>query len=89
MPAIFHANIILLGKVVYQGDISSMIVPAERGYLGVLAHHAPIIARLNPGKITLRDSIGKTMNFILNGNGFLEVSGNTATLLVDSLELPS
>ena len=89
MAAFFHLNIILPNKVVYEAEASSLIVPAQMGYLGVLAHHAPIIAQLKPGTITLRDPHGKTTNFNLKSNGFLEFSENKATLLVDSLDLPA
>ena len=89
MAATFHVNVILPDRVVFDGEISSLIVPAQKGYLGVLAHHAPIIAQLKPGTITLRDPHSKTTNFNLNSNGFLEFSGNKATILLDSLELPS
>ena len=89
MPASFHLKIVLPGMIAYEHDVSSLVVPAELGYLGVLAHHAPIIARLAPGKISLRDSLGKLTNFDLKSSGFLEFSGNSATLIVDSLELPS
>ena len=89
MAALFHVNIVLPDKIAYDGEASSLVVPAALGYLGVLAHHAPIIAQLKPGKITLRDSSGKETYFNLKNNGFLEFSDNKATLLVDSLELPS
>ena len=86
MAASFHVNITLPNKIAYDGEASSLVVPAALGDLGVLAHHAPIIAQLKPGKITLRDSSGKENYFDLKANGFLEFSDNKATLLVDSLE---
>jgi len=89
MAAIFRLNITLPSQVIYDGQVSSLVVPGELGYLGVLAHHAPIIARLKPGKITLRDSAGKVTGFDLDSNGFLEFSDNKATVLLDSLKLPA
>lgn len=89
MASSFRLNIALPSRVVYDGEVSSLMVPAELGYLGVLAHHAPIIARLKPGKITVRDNAGKDMGFDLDSNGFLEFSDNKATLVLDSLKLPA
>ena len=89
MPAAFHINIVVPSRIAYEGEITSLVVPAEEGYLGVLAHHAPIIAQLKPGVISLSDSLGKRVTFDLKSNGFLEVSENKATLILDSLELPS
>ena len=89
MSALFHVNIILPGRVAYDAEASSLIVPAYEGYLGVLAHHAPIITELKTGTIKIRDANNKTTHFNLKSGGFLEVSENRATLLVDSLEFPS
>lgn len=89
MASTFRLNITLPSKIIYDGEASSLIVPAELGYLGVLAHHAPIIARLKAGEITVRDSVGKDISFELDSNGFLEFSENKATLLLDSLKLPA
>ena len=89
MAALFHVTITIPDRVAYEAEASSLIVPAQMGYLGVLAHHAPIIAQLNPGTITLQDSLNKRITFNLKANGFLEFSGNIATIMLDSLELPS
>ena len=85
----FRVNILLPDRTVYDNDAASLVVPAEFSFLGVLAHHAPIVARLVPGKITLRDPFDKPASFVLNSGGILEVSDNKATLLIDSLELPA
>jgi len=83
MSAVFGASVILPDKAAYNRDVYSLIVPAHNGYLGVLAHHAPIIAKLKPGRITLRASNGETTIFDLKSSGFLEFSDNKATLLLD------
>ncbi len=85
----FHVSIAVPSRIAYEGESSSLVVPAQMGYLGVLAHHAPIIAQLKPGTIRLKDPHGKILNFHLESNGFLEFYDNKATLMLDSLELPS
>ena len=89
MAALFHVTITIPDRVAYEAEASSLIVPAQMGYLGVLAHHAPINAQLRPGTITLQDSHNKKINFNLKTNGFLEFSGNIATIMLDSLEPPA
>ena len=87
MSAIFNVNIVTPQKIVYEGLAASLVVPAEFGYLGVLAHHAPIVASLVRGTITVRDSSGHSRTFGCPGKGFLEVAGNAATLLLDSVDI--
>ncbi|MFA6321213.1 MAG: F0F1 ATP synthase subunit epsilon [Candidatus Omnitrophota bacterium] len=89
MAVPFHLSIAVPGKIVFDQDVVSLVVPAQLGYLGVLAHHAPIIARLKPGIITLRTGENAPSTFELKTNGFLEFSENKATLILDSVELPS
>lgn len=82
---LFNAQIITADKRIFEGEISSLVVPSELGYLGVLADHAPLIANLRPGKITFRDNSGFEKEIINKGKGFIEVIRNKATILLDSV----
>jgi F-type H+-transporting ATPase subunit epsilon len=81
----FRLSIVTPEKVFFEADIRSLIVPGTEGYLGVLSNHAPLITALHPGKIEFRDIEGK-QHFLAVTSGFLEVSGNVATLLADAVE---
>lgn len=74
-------------QVVQSLEIKSLIVPAENGYLGVLPGHAPLVSSLKIGLIKFREvgGTGKFEKMAITG-GFLEVSGNQATIMVDSAE---
>ncbi len=61
----------------------ALVAPAELGYLGVLANHAPLATTLTAGKITYRDSSGASKTLQAAGSGFLEVFKNQATILID------
>ncbi len=81
----FRLSIVTPEKVFFEADIQSLIVPGTDGYLGVLSNHAPLITALAPGKIEFRDTEGQTRYMAVTA-GFLEVSGNVATLLADAVE---
>ena len=80
----FNLEILTPRRKVFSGPVSSLVVPAELGYLGVLAHHAPLIASLGPGRITVRQD-GSSRLFQAGGSGFLEVGRNKATVLMDEI----
>jgi len=82
MAKLFNLSIIAPDKTIYEGKVSSLVVPAKLGYLGVLADHAPIIASLTSGRITLREDSLAPKVFHHHGGGFLEVSKNNATVLL-------
>lgn len=65
-------------------EVESLVVPAENGYLGVLAGHAPLLCLIRPGRVVVIRG-GKGRQFSVAG-GYLEVSGNRAILLADAME---
>ncbi len=79
---VFKVGIYSSNKTIYEGEAVSLIAPSESGYLGVLAEHAPLVARLTCGKITLRTPSGKTSIIDSCPGGFIEVLRNQATLLL-------
>ena len=79
---VFKVGIYSSNKTIYEGEAVSLIAPSESGYLGVLAGHAPLVARLTSGKITLRLSTDKISVIDASAGGFLEVLKNQVTLLL-------
>ena len=51
--ATYELNIVTPEKSVFDGPVSSTTLPGEAGYLGVWAHHAPMVAALIPGVLTV------------------------------------
>lgn len=85
MAATFHLSVITPTRTLLDEEVTSIIVPGSEGYLGVLAHHAPLIAALAPGRLTVKTDDGPTRVYAISG-GFLEVSQNKAILLADAME---
>jgi F-type H+-transporting ATPase subunit epsilon len=81
----FKLSIVTPEKVMFNGEVKSLSVPGSEGYLGVLSHHAPLITALKPGKVEYRDMSDRN-NVLALGGGFMEVSGNTASILADEIE---
>ena len=81
----FQLSIVTPEKVVFDGEVVSLLVPGMEGYLGVLSNHAPLITALQPDRIEFQDDQDKIQIFSVSG-GFVEVSGNRATLLADTAE---
>src|SRR5436190_22589088 len=81
----FKTEIVTPEKILFSEDIESLVIPAERGYLGVLAGHAPLLCTLKPGAITIKRSENDVTYFSTSG-GFLEVSHGKAVLLTESAE---
>lgn len=74
-------------KKEYDGYVSSIIIPGEEGYLGVLARHAPLLTTLGDGILTVRKG-DERRGYPIKG-GFLEVRDNRAIVLADSFGTPA
>ncbi len=81
----FKLMLATLSGWVARDDAESLIVPGVEGYLGVLANHAPLMTAIGIGALTYRDSAGYEHLFAVT-DGFLEVSGNVATIIADAAE---
>ena len=88
MEKSFSVNILTPAKTIFTEDIISLIVPAELGFMGVLANHAPLIANLVSGKLVIRGQSGKLTVIHSRGKGFLQVFKNNVTVLLENVEYP-
>ena len=84
MAKLFDLTIITPDEVLYEGKASSLVAPCALGYLGVLGDHAPLIANMKAGKITLKEESGKSIFFDSASNGFLQVLKNNVMIILNS-----
>lgn len=80
----FKVDIITPEEVYFSGEAVSLAAPGIQGYLGVLVDHAPLVTPLSKGRIELRLPDRSKKVFQVEG-GFLEVSSNQVTLLVEKI----
>jgi len=81
----FTFRLVTPQRLILEAPIVSLEAPGSEGYLGILAHHAPLITPLRPGRLDVRDVSGQEWSYAVSG-GFLEVSANRATVLADTAE---
>jgi F-type H+-transporting ATPase subunit epsilon len=77
----FRFDLVSPERLVFSGDVEQVDVPGSEGDFGVLAHHAPLIAMLRPGILTIRGA-GEAKRIVVVG-GFAEVNGEGLTVLAD------
>jgi F-type H+-transporting ATPase subunit epsilon len=85
MATPFHVTVLTPERTVFEGEAIHLLAPGSEGYLGVLAHHAPLLTSLQPGRLAVRTPDGREHEFTVTG-GFLGVSDNSARVLADSVD---
>jgi F-type H+-transporting ATPase subunit epsilon len=77
----FRFDLVSPEKLVFSGEVEQVDIPGAEGDFGVLAHHAPLIAMLKPGILTIRGA-GEAKRIVVGG-GFAEVNEEGLTVLAD------
>jgi len=78
-----HVKFSLPHRTVFDGEVSTVTIPAQSGDLGVCARHVPTIAQLRPGIIDLDD---KKM-FVAGGYAFVHPDSTTDICAIEAAEL--
>ena len=87
MAKSFKVVIVTPDRNAFEGEAVSATIPGSAGYLGVWANHAPLVAAVRPGLVTLRlDEAGNEQRLAVGG-GFVEISDNVVNLMIDTCEL--
>src|SRR5215204_1825356 len=80
--ATFHFDLVSPEKLLFSGEVDQVDVPGAEGDFGVLAGHAPTVAALRPGIMTVFVN-GEAQRMVVLG-GFAEVSADgKLTVLAD------
>ena len=79
--ATFHFELVSPDKISFSGEVDQVDVPGAEGDFGVLAGHAPLIALLRPGMMTVY--VGGTQTKLVVLGGFAEVGPDGLTVLAD------
>jgi F-type H+-transporting ATPase subunit epsilon len=80
--ATFHFDLVSPEKLAFSGEVDQVDIPGAEGDFGVLAGHAPVVAAVRPGILTVIAGGSKQKIIVLGG--LAEVSDKGLTLLADT-----
>jgi F-type H+-transporting ATPase subunit epsilon len=66
----------------YSDDVAMVVLPSIEGEIGVYPAHVPLMTQLLPGELRIVKD-GKTTEMVV-GSGFIEVTGDSVSVLTDS-----
>ena len=79
--ATFHFDLVSPEKLAFSGEVDQVDIPGVEGDFGVMAGHAPVVATIRPGIMTV--TTGGTKQQIIVLGGLAEVSEKGLTVLAD------
>jgi F-type H+-transporting ATPase subunit epsilon len=79
--ATLKLEIITPEATAYSEDVDMVTLPGSEGELGIYPNHVPLLTTLNPGE--LRVLKGGKETYLAIGEGFVEVTGDSVSVLTD------
>ena len=84
--ATFQLDIVTPERTAYSGAVEHLQAPGSEGSFGVLRGHAPLLAALDIGGLSLREEGQTSERRIACSGGFVEVLGERVTVLAETAE---
>lgn len=83
----FKARIIEADNTFYDGEMTSLIIPATDGEYGIMAKHQNVVMAITPGVLRFCDNEGQWREAVVS-EGMIRVEDGDVLVLVDSAEWP-
>ena len=82
MAKTFHVDIVSAESSIYSGEAEMVVAPGEAGELGVLPEHVPLLTRIRPGTVRIRNGAEEEVIYV--SGGMMEVQPDGVTVLADT-----
>ena len=76
-----HFELVSPAKLLFSGDVDSVVLPGTEGEMTILPQHAPLLTSLKPGLVVVTSSKGAEKIFVRGG--FAEVNPMGLTVLAE------
>ena len=83
----FRAEVLTPEGPVFDDEVEMVSTMTTVGSIGVLAHHAPLLAMLDPTELRLYKSESDVVRFA-QAEGYMQIADNHALLLVEEAHAP-
>ncbi|MGI8428899.1 MAG: ATP synthase F1 subunit epsilon [Solirubrobacteraceae bacterium] len=83
----FRAEVLTPEGEVWAGEVQMVSTRTSLGLIGILAHHTPLLAMLDPTELRLHESDSEVVRFA-QAEGYIQIADNRALLLVEEAHAP-
>ncbi len=83
----FRAEVLTPDGEVFNDEVEMVSTRTSLGLIGVLAHHAPLLAMLEPTELRLYKTESEVVHFA-QAEGYMQIGENRALLLVEEAHAP-
>ncbi len=80
--ATFHFELVSPERLLFEGQVESVQMPAAEGDMTILSGHSPVITTLKPGIVTVSGGTAGAQRLFVRG-GFADVNAGGLTILAE------
>jgi F-type H+-transporting ATPase subunit epsilon len=80
--ATFHFELVSPERLLFEGQVESVQMPAAAGEMTVMPGHAPVVTTLMPGIVTVSGGAAGSQRLFVRG-GFADVNAGGLTILAE------
>lgn len=80
--AAFHFELVSPERLLFSGDVESVVVPGSEGQFTVLKDHAPVMTMLKPGVVEVGEGGARSQRLFVRG-GFADIAASGLTILAE------
>jgi F-type H+-transporting ATPase subunit epsilon len=77
-----HFELVSPARLLFSGDVDSVVIPGTEGEMTILPQHAPLLSTLKPGVVTVNQTGGSADRIFVKG-GMVEVNPQGLTVLAE------
>ena len=82
MANTIHVDVVSAEESIYSGEAEFVVLPGEAGELGIYPRHTPLITRIKPGQVRIKNGAEEELIFV--AGGIVEVQPKAITVLADT-----
>ena len=82
--ATIHVDVVSAEESIFAGEAEFIVLPGESGELGIYPKHTPLITRIRPGVVRIKQTGRNDEDQVFVAGGILEVQPNVVTVLADT-----
>ena len=79
-----HLDVVSAEESIFSGETDFAVFPGEAGELGIYPRHAPLLTRIRPGTVRIKNPDSGEYEMVYVSGGMLEVQPDTITVLADT-----
>jgi len=84
MASTIQVDVVSAEEAIFSGEAEFVVLPGEAGELGIFPRHTPLMTRIKPGAVRIKQPGKDEEELVFVAGGILEVQPGLVTVLADT-----